>query len=75
MQIKVLSILKLVSFESLAENDFSERGRQAEATQQRKTTKCVCNIVFHFVSAQLSVQSLVVPLRLSNKVADNIFNT
>ena len=37
--------------------------------------KCVCNNVFHFVSAQLSVQSLVVPLRLSNKVADNIFNT
>ena len=49
MQIKILSILKLVSFESLAENDFSERGTQAEATQQRKTTECVCNIVFHFV--------------------------
>ena len=31
-------------------------GMQAEATQQRKTTKGVCNIVFHFVSAQLSMQ-------------------
>ena len=31
MQIKVLSILKVVSFESLAGNDFSERGTQAEA--------------------------------------------
>ena len=31
------SDLKLVSFESLAENDFSERGTQAEATQQRRT--------------------------------------
>ena len=29
--------LKLVSFESLAGNDFSERGTQAEATQQRRT--------------------------------------
>ena len=31
VQIKILSILKLVSFESLAGNDFSERGTQAEA--------------------------------------------
>ena len=31
MQIKILSILKLVSSESLAGNDFSERGTQAEA--------------------------------------------
>ena len=31
MQIKILSILKVVSFESLAGNDFSERGTQAEA--------------------------------------------
>ena len=30
VQIKVLSILKLVSFESLARNDFSECGTQAE---------------------------------------------
>ena len=41
----------------------------------KENLKCVCNNVFHFVSAQLSVQSLVVPLRLSNKVANNIFNT
>ena len=31
VQIKILSILKVVSFESLAGNDFSERGTQAEA--------------------------------------------
>ena len=31
MQIKILSILKVVSFESLAGNDFCERGTQAEA--------------------------------------------
>ena len=34
MQIKILSILKLVSFDSLA-NDFSERGTQAEARCER----------------------------------------
>ena len=32
----MLSILKLVSFESLAGNDFSERGKQAEAHALRK---------------------------------------
>ena len=31
VQIKILSILKLFSFESLAANDFSERGTQARA--------------------------------------------
>ena len=35
VQIKILSILKLVSFESLAGNDFSERGTQAEAHNER----------------------------------------
>ena len=35
MQIKILSILKLVSFESLAGNDFSERGTQAQALCER----------------------------------------
>ena len=36
VQIKILSILKLVSFESLAGNDFSERGTQAEAHCETK---------------------------------------
>ena len=36
VQIKILSILKLVSFESLAWNDFSERGTQAEAHSEKK---------------------------------------
>ena len=35
VQIKILSILKLVSFESLAGNDFSEWGTQAEADCER----------------------------------------
>ena len=35
VHIKILSILKLVSFESLAGNDFSERGMQAEACYER----------------------------------------
>ena len=35
MQIKILSILKVVSFESLAGNDFSERDTQAEAHCER----------------------------------------
>ena len=35
VQIKILSILKLVSFESLAGNDFSERGTQADAHCER----------------------------------------
>ena len=44
VQIKILSILKLVSFESLAGNDFSERDMQAEAHCEKKpqspTVKC-----------------------------------
>ena len=35
MQIKILSSLKLVSSESLAGSDFSERGMQAEAHCER----------------------------------------
>ena len=35
VQIKLLSILKLVSFESLAGSDFSERGTQADAHCER----------------------------------------
>ena len=40
MQIKILSILKLVSFESLAENDFSEWGTQAEAHCETSIANC-----------------------------------
>ena len=39
MQIKILSILKLVSFESLAGNDFSERGTQVEAHCERNLNR------------------------------------
>ena len=35
VQIKIQSILKLVSFESLAGNDFSQRGTKAEASCER----------------------------------------
>ena len=36
---RLLSILKLVSFESLAGNDFSERGTQAEAQCERNLNR------------------------------------
>ena len=35
VQVEILSMLKLVSFESLAGNDLSERGTQAEAHCER----------------------------------------
>ena len=38
LQIKILSILKLVSFESLARNDFSEGGTQAERLPAKETS-------------------------------------
>ena len=38
-KIKILSILKVVSFESLAGNDFSERGTQAEAHCERNLNR------------------------------------
>ena len=45
VQIKILpSILKLVSFESLAENDFSERGTQAEAHCDRNLNRQLWSI-------------------------------
>ena len=43
VQIKILSILKPVSFESLAGNDFSERGMQAEAHCERNLKRQVWN--------------------------------
>ena len=44
VQIKILSILKLVSFESLAGNDFSERGSQAEAHCKRNLNRQLWSI-------------------------------
>jgi len=41
VQIKILSILKVISFESLAGNDFSERYTQAEAhCEETSVTNC-----------------------------------
>ena len=44
MQIKILSIFKLVSFESLAGNDFSERGTQSEAHCERNLNRQLWSI-------------------------------
>ena len=45
VQIKILpAILKLVSFESLAENDFSEQGTQAEAHCERNLSRQLWSI-------------------------------
>ena len=41
-------------------------------TQLRRTTKCVCNIVFRFVYWSVEHALLVVSFRLS-KLADNIY--
>jgi len=53
-------------------NTFSELFRPATTTQPRRTTKCVCNIVFPFVYWSVEHAVLVVTFRLS-KVADNIY--
>ena len=45
MQIKILSILKVVLFESLAGNDFSERGTQAEAHCERNLNSANCEVL------------------------------
>ena len=44
MQIKILSTLKLVSFESLVGNDFSEWGTKAELTA-KETTIANCEVL------------------------------
>ena len=44
VQIKILSFLKLVSFESLAGNDFSERGSQAETHCKRNLSRQLWSI-------------------------------
>ena len=44
VQIKILSILKLVSFENLAGNDFSERSTQAEAHCEKNLNRQLWSI-------------------------------
>ena len=44
MQIKILSILKLISSECLAGNDFSERGTQRRLTA-KETTNANCEVL------------------------------
>ena len=44
MQIKILSILKVVLFDSLARDDFSERGTQAEAHCERNLSSANCEV-------------------------------
>ena len=39
VQVEILTMLKLVSLESLAGNDFSERGKQAEAHCERNLNR------------------------------------
>ena len=67
MQIKILSILKLVSFESLAGNNFSERGTQAEAHCERNLNRPNCEALDEkyriAVQGIFSVHRLVVCLR------------
>ena len=61
MQIKILSILKLVSFESLAENDFSEWGTQAEA--HCETSIANCEVLDE--KYRIAVQGIFVPRSLA----------
>ena len=66
VQIRILSILKLVSFESLAGNDFSERGTQAEAHFERNLNRQLWSIWRKYriaVQGIFSVNRLVVCLR------------
>ena len=66
VQIKILSILKLVSFESLARNDVSERGMQAEAHCERNlNANCEVLDEKYRITVQgiFSVHRLVVWLR------------
>ena len=52
---KILSILKVVSVESLAGNDFSERGTQAEAHCERNLHSANCEVLdekHHLIAVQ-----------------------
>ena len=77
MQIKILSILKLVSFESLAGNDFSERGTQAEAHCERNLNRQLWSIRWN-ISLGIAVQGIFVGIIVkaggaSVKVTDLLF--
>ena len=75
MQIKILSILKLVSFESLAGNDFSEWGTQAEA-HCKETSIANCEVLDE--KYRIAVQGIFVDIIIkagdaSLKVKDLLF--
>ena len=53
MQVEILSMLKLVSFESLAKNDFSERDKQAEAHCERNLNHQLWSIRHDFLASLL----------------------
>ena len=77
MQIKILSILKLVSLESLAGNDFSERGMQAEAHCERNLNRQLWSIRRN-ISLGIAVQGIFVGIIIkaggaSVKVTDLLF--
>ena len=75
MQIKTLSILKMVSFESLAKNDSSERGAQAEAHFERNLNRH-CEVLDE--KYRIAVQGIFVGIIIkaggaSVKVTDLLF--
>ena len=75
MKIKILSILKLVSFESLAGSDFSKRGTQAEAHCER-TSIANCEVLDE--KYRIAVQGIFVGIIIkaggaSLKVTDLLF--
>ena len=80
MQIKILSILsilKVVSFESLAGNDFSERGAQAEAHCERNLNRQLWSIIID-EKPRIAVQGIFVGIIIkagdaSVKVTDLMF--
>ena len=81
MQIKILSIFKLVSFESLAGNDLSERGTPGGGVRKRKLTAketsiAVCEIWVEKYG--IAVQGIFVGIIIkasgaSLKVTDSLF--
>ena len=77
MQIKILSILKVVSFESLAGDYFSERGAQAEAHWERNLNRQLWSIIID-EKHRIAVQGIFVGIIIkagdaSVKVTDLMF--
>ena len=68
--IKTLSILKMVSFESLAGNDSSERGAQVEAHCERNLNRH-CEVLDE--KYRIAVQGIFVGIITSKKVTDWLF--